>query len=46
VHVALGSIIGKTFVNEAAANTVGVEPPDADVVVAAADVEVVVPGAR
>jgi hypothetical protein len=42
VYVAFGSIIGNTFVNEAAANTVGVDPPDADVVVAAADVEVVV----
>jgi hypothetical protein len=41
VYFALGSIIGNTFVNDAAANTVGVEPPDADVVVAAADVEVV-----
>jgi hypothetical protein len=32
VYFALGSIIGNTFVSEAAANTVGVEPPDAAVV--------------
>jgi hypothetical protein len=32
VYFALGSIIGNTFVSDAAANTVGVEPPDAAVV--------------
>lgn len=42
MYFAFGSIIGNTFVNDAAANTVGVELPDAAVELAAAEVEVVV----
>jgi hypothetical protein len=38
VYFALGSIIGNTFVSDAAAKTVGVEPPEAAAVLDDADV--------
>jgi hypothetical protein len=37
VNFAFGSIIGNTFVNDAAASTVGTEPPPLGVVVAATE---------
>jgi hypothetical protein len=40
VYFALGSISGKTFVNDAAASTVGTDPRPLDVVVAGAELDV------
>ena len=44
VNFAFGSIIGNTFVSDAAASTVGTEPPPLDVVVAVPKLDVVAAG--
>jgi hypothetical protein len=44
VYLPFGSIVGNTFVNDAAASTVGADPPPLAVVVAGAELDVVAAG--